>query len=133
MTSTSGGPAGRAVCLTAALLLGCTGQIAQHGSDPGAPGTEQPADGVPEPGAPGPRGGAAGGAGGSAPVPVIPAAGCDRVEPGPAPVRRLTRIEYDNTVRDLLGDTTGPARSFQEDGEIAGFVSNAETPVSTAS
>lgn len=28
------------------------------------------------------------------------------------PIRRLTHFEYDNTVRDLLGDTTQPARAF---------------------
>lgn len=31
---------------------------------------------------------------------------CDRPSPGAAPIRRLTRFEYNNTVRDLLGDTT---------------------------
>ncbi|MEM7675922.1 MAG: DUF1592 domain-containing protein, partial [Myxococcota bacterium] len=30
--------------------------------------------------------------------------------PGRSPLRRLTVAQYDNTVRDLLGDTTGPAR-----------------------
>jgi hypothetical protein len=29
---------------------------------------------------------------------------------GPQPLRRLTLFEYNNTVRDLLGDTTAPAR-----------------------
>src|SRR5690606_11913059 len=29
--------------------------------------------------------------------------------PGWVGLRRLTRLEYDNTVRDLLGDTTSPA------------------------
>lgn len=35
---------------------------------------------------------------------------CSTLRPGPAPLRRLTRFEYDNTVRDLLGDGTRPAR-----------------------
>ncbi len=30
-------------------------------------------------------------------------------------LRRLTRREYDNTVRDLLGDTTAPANAFADD------------------
>jgi hypothetical protein len=30
----------------------------------------------------------------------------------PAPIRRLSRFEYNNTVRDLLGDTTRPADAF---------------------
>ena len=47
---------------------------------------------------------------------------------GPAaglmPLRRLTRVEYDNTVRDLLGDVTHPAQSFPGEGEgSAGFAS----------
>ena len=33
-------------------------------------------------------------------------------DPGAAYSRRLTRTEYNNTVRDLLGDTTGPAKDF---------------------
>jgi hypothetical protein len=37
------------------------------------------------------------------------------------PVRRLTRFEYDNTVRDLLGDTTQPASSFPPEEEVQGF------------
>ncbi len=32
--------------------------------------------------------------------------------PGPSPLRRLTNDEYDNTVADLLGDTTAPATGF---------------------
>src|SRR5689334_10374112 len=35
-----------------------------------------------------------------------------KLSPGPSPLRRLTRADYDNTVRDLLGDTTHPASSF---------------------
>jgi len=34
------------------------------------------------------------------------------VHPGRAPVRRLTRFEYNNAVRDLLGDTTAPANAL---------------------
>jgi hypothetical protein len=33
-------------------------------------------------------------------------------DPGPAISRRLTRTEYNNTVRDLLGDVTAPAQDF---------------------
>src|SRR6476619_2791023 len=31
---------------------------------------------------------------------------------GESPLRRLTRVEYDNSVRDLLGDMTGLGSSF---------------------
>src|SRR5436190_7190419 len=35
---------------------------------------------------------------------------CKNIDPGPSPLRRLTRGEYDNAVRDLLGDTRHPGR-----------------------
>jgi hypothetical protein len=37
------------------------------------------------------------------------------------PIRRMTRFEYDNTLRDLLGDTTQPAKAFPPEEEVAGF------------
>ena len=37
------------------------------------------------------------------------------------PIRRLTRFEYNNTVRDLLGDTTNPADVLPPEEEVAGF------------
>jgi hypothetical protein len=45
---------------------------------------------------------------------------------GPSPLRRLTAFEYDNTVRDLLGDSTRPGRRFPEEAKTAGFVSGAQ-------
>jgi len=45
--------------------------------------------------------------------------------PGPSPLRRLTHDEYDNTVRDLLGDTSQPARAFAPEEEAFGFTNNA--------
>ncbi|MEZ4307414.1 MAG: DUF1592 domain-containing protein [Polyangiaceae bacterium] len=47
------------------------------------------------------------------------------IEPGPSPIRRMTRFEYNNTVRDLLGDTTGPADTFGAEEEALGFNNNA--------
>ena len=56
-------------------------------------------------------------------------------DPGPAPIRRLTRFEYNATVRDLLGDTTEPAKNFPAEEESFGFTNNANvmgvTPVLT--
>ncbi|MEM9453040.1 MAG: DUF1592 domain-containing protein [Myxococcota bacterium] len=50
---------------------------------------------------------------------------------GVAPLRRLTRSEYDNTVRDLLGDTTQPAHNnFSPDEAYGGFAANAIAPIS---
>ena len=44
------------------------------------------------------------------------------VEQGPAPmVRRLTHSQYNNTVRDLLGDQTRPADSFPQEDFVNGF------------
>jgi len=45
--------------------------------------------------------------------------------PAFAPVRRLTHVEYNNTVRDLLGDTTAPATNFTADVAQDGFTNNA--------
>jgi len=39
-------------------------------------------------------------------------------------VRRLTREEYNNTVRDLLGDQSQPADGFAPENEVAGFHNN---------
>ncbi len=41
------------------------------------------------------------------------------------PLRLLTRVEYNNTVRDLLGDTTGPAASFPREPLSQGLDNNA--------
>ena len=42
-------------------------------------------------------------------------------------VRRLTQTEYDNTVRDLLGDASQPANSFPADSRNLGFDNNLQT------
>ncbi len=56
----------------------------------------------------------------------------NRCDPGPSPVRRLTRFEYNNTVRDLLGDTTSPAADFGAEEEGLGFNNNAASLVTSA-
>jgi Protein of unknown function (DUF1592)/Protein of unknown function (DUF1588)/Protein of unknown function (DUF1587)/Protein of unknown function (DUF1585)/Protein of unknown function (DUF1595) len=40
---------------------------------------------------------------------------------GSSPFRRMTRKEYNNTVRDLLGDATNPATAFPPDEVALGF------------
>jgi hypothetical protein len=52
-----------------------------------------------------------------------PGALCTTTDPSPSPLRRLTRLEYNNTVRDLLGVDMAPADKFPPD-EIAGGFSN---------
>src|SRR5205085_11911842 len=44
------------------------------------------------------------------------------VKPGRAPIRRLTRFEYNNAVTDLFGDLTAPASSLPP--ETIGRVGN---------
>ncbi len=45
---------------------------------------------------------------------------------GTVTLRRLNRIEYDNTVRDLLGDQSRPALDFPADNGAEGFTNNAD-------
>ena len=45
--------------------------------------------------------------------------------PGPAPMRRLTRWEYNNTVHDLVGDVTAPASTFVPEAGQFGFDNSA--------
>src|SRR5262249_13453359 len=47
--------------------------------------------------------------------------------PGPSPVRRMTHFEYDNTVRDLLGDDSRPSSAFPPDERIAVFANEAKS------
>ncbi|MRG92206.1 DUF1592 domain-containing protein [Polyangium spumosum] len=50
-----------------------------------------------------------------------PAFQCIGTIPGKSPIRRMTRFEYNNTVRDLVGDDTQPASSFVPEEEAMGF------------
>src|SRR6187551_1599015 len=80
--------------IAALALAGCDGSIMGASDGAGASG-------------PGPLGGAGSSSGG-------PAAS-DPNAVGPRPLLRLTRREYNNTVRDLLGDSTHPADDFPDD------------------
>ena len=48
-------------------------------------------------------------------TPGTPGAAGDPNAAGPMPLRRLTRREFNNTIRDLLGDTSNPADAFPVD------------------
>ena len=48
---------------------------------------------------------------------------------GPMPIRRLTQREYNNTVADLVGDTTHPADGFPDDEHLDGVDDNYPFPV----
>jgi hypothetical protein len=98
--------------LTALWLLAsaCTGQIGENAGsgDPGAGGPSGPG-GRPTPGSPGAPGGGPPGA--------TPGPGAAGDSAGPYALRRLTRLEYQNTVRDLLGITLTDEdrRGFSQD------------------
>jgi hypothetical protein len=49
---------------------------------------------------------------------------CTSVSPGVAPLRLLTHVQYDNTVADLLGDTTHPSSQFPAENEVVGYTNN---------
>jgi len=44
----------------------------------------------------------------------------------PEPLRRLTHLQYNNTVRDLLGDKTKPANRFPGEDYVNGYINQAE-------
>ena len=94
------------------------------GTSGGASGTSGAASGTS-----GGVGGSLNGAGGTGSVTPDPAKGggtaCVTAEPVASPLRRLTRFEYDNTVRDLLGFDLAPAARFPPDAVAGGFSNNA--------
>jgi len=83
---------GATVVSLSALMVGCTAQIGGPARDHGTGGSGGPGSG---------------GSGGS------PGSG----EVGPAVFRRLTKVEYNNTVRDLMHDSSKPADNFPTDTE----------------
>src|SRR4051812_32050222 len=97
---------GRFAFVLAASLAGCTGTIMPGGTpaDPDNPIVEPP------PMVEGPT-------------------SCKPEQIGLSPLRRLTRTEYDNSIKDLLGVDLGLANDFNED-ELAGsFPGNYFTPI----
>jgi hypothetical protein len=59
----------------------------------------------------------------------VPEADCIAPDIGTTRARLLTRFEYDNTVRDLLGDKTRPARSFPAENRILAFDNDSRTHI----
>jgi hypothetical protein len=94
--------------LVLAVLLslgGCKGDIGPLTVDPEGSGASPGADGI---------------------MPVSIACANAGPQPGRTPIRRLTRTEYNNTVHDLLNDTTAPATQFTPEEVGLGFTNNAE-------
>ncbi len=52
-------------------------------------------------------------------------AACKAIDPGPAQLRRLNRLEYNNSIRDLLGDNSAPAVAFPPEALVHGFDNDA--------
>jgi hypothetical protein len=52
---------------------------------------------------------------------------CESAGPLRAPIRRLSRYEYNNTVRDLLQDATAPANDFPSEESGNGFGNDADS------
>ena len=124
-TTLKAGPigAGWMALALAGALAGCMGSVdgtkGPEGTGPSGPGGE--------PGGPsGP--GTPGGPNVPAPTPTT----CKANQIGLSPLRRLTKLEYDNSIKDLLGVDLGLAKDFNAD-EMAGFFpSNFFTPISEA-
>jgi hypothetical protein len=58
-------------------------------------------------------------------TPNVPApASCEQPQGPVAPAALLTRAEYDNTVEDLLGDSSRPASNFPPENQVDGFNNN---------
>ena len=90
-------------------------------------------NGAPGAGAAGPAGGAGSpsgaSSGGSGSIAQASTCATSGVLPGPAPLARLTTIEYKNTLRDLFPKLTLPLEQYSLPAEIAteGFTNNADT------
>ncbi|MEP6652839.1 MAG: DUF1592 domain-containing protein [Myxococcales bacterium] len=61
----------------------------------------------------------------STPTMATPEALCSQPSPGPAPIRRLSRFEYNNTVRDLLGDASNAGDLLPPEQKGNGFSNDA--------
>ncbi len=112
-----------------AFTVACSGEI---GGSMGPDGTGGTGDGMGGTGVPPGTGATGGGGSMGGPAPPPNPITCGKPVGGAAPARRLTRDEYNNTVRDLLGDATAPARTFIEDGAVDFFESNVNSPVTSA-
>jgi hypothetical protein len=99
--------AARTVIFIGLALSACTGSIGETGGSPagGSTGSNSTSAG---PGSSSGSTSGSTGAGGST-------GSGDPNAAGPMPLRRLTNREYNDTVRDLLGDTTKPADQFPTD------------------
>jgi hypothetical protein len=100
--------------------VACMGEItmpASHSSATGQSGTST--------GGSAPISGSSGGGGGASVAPT-PEQCKTALFPGRTPLRRLTAAEYNNTVHDILGDTSSPGNDFPPPAEGSGFSNDAD-------
>lgn len=114
----------------AAGLVGCTGVVGNAGSPSTGTATGTGTGTGLAGGSAGSNGGGLSGQTGSTTgtggMAVTPT---DSNAAGPMPIRRLTQREYNNTVADLVGDTTHPADGFPDDEHLDGVEDNYPFPV----
>jgi hypothetical protein len=96
--------------------VACTGMVGGPGQSNGGPSTGGPT-------------GFAGASGGQDPAALACAQTGRALNVGVTPLRRLTRDQFNNTVRDLIGATGRPADMLAEDEKIGPFHSNAIAPI----
>jgi hypothetical protein len=122
-----------AALLGTAILAGCGGTTTLHlgetGNEAGAGGQSGTGAG----GSTGTGGQGVGGAiieSGGTEIVVLPDGGMGACKPnaGPSEPLSLTNLEYDNTVRDLLGDTSAPSVEFPKDPIENGFRKETSPP-----
>jgi hypothetical protein len=106
-----------ALALASVLAAACTGEVSGNGRSGAAPGAAA-------------GGASATGTGGGAAAGSIAGDGAvsgGAADPGRVTIRRLNRVEYDNTVRDLLGTSQTPgAATFPNDAPQIGFDNNGD-------
>ncbi|HET6147773.1 MAG TPA: DUF1592 domain-containing protein [Polyangia bacterium] len=98
--------------------VACTGTVGGPSQSNGGPSTGGPT-------------GFAGATGGQDPAALACAQSGRVLNVGVTPLRRLTRDQFNNTVRDLIGATGSPADMLSDDEKIGPFHSNAIAPITT--
>ena len=102
----------RIVCGLALLLAACSGSGPGASPNASTAGTSGAGPGPQDNGLP--------------PDFISPECRAAGAQPGASPIRRLTRHEYDNTVVDLLANSSAPAQAFPDEEIGLGFTNNAD-------
>ena len=117
----------------APTLGGCTALVSGSNSNPGSSAGSAGSASIPGGGASGTGTGTtgSGGSSGSSGAGMASQLCTTGPAPGPAPIRRLTRFELNNTLRDLLGDTSNAANQLPAELIGNGFSNDAATITTT--